>query len=328
MALIKVTTRGLYCARGDFYIDPWKPVNTALITHAHADHAYPGHETYYAVAVSTPVLRHRLGADLNLTGVAYGEPIQVGDVRVSFHPAGHVLGSAQIRLACDGEVWVVTGDYKRAHDPTCDAFEVVPCDVLITEATFGLPVYRWQPGSEMARSVLDWWRGFTGPGILFCYAFGKAQRVLAELHALTDQTVYLHGAMVELTRLYREAGVAMLPTKAIADLPDDFDYNGALILAPPSAHRSPWMKRFKKPHTAFASGWMQVRGNRRRRGYERGFVLSDHADWPALVQTVRDCGAKQVYVTHGQNQVFARYLREVEGVDALPLDTLFEGEGG
>jgi len=303
-------------------------VPRALITHAHADHARPGCGEYWAIGRSAAVLRQRLGQQINLTCVNYGDEHRIGDARVSFHSAGHVLGSAQIRLQAGGETWLVSGDYKRDADPSCDPFAVVSTDVLISEATFGLPIYRWPPGEQVAADVLRWWREAPErASLLFCYAFGKAQRLLAELHQLgVRDTVLLHGAMVPITAAYREQGIAMVPTEPLSTLPRNADLCGRLVLAPPSAHRSPWMKRFKAPQTGFASGWMAVRGARRRRGYERGFVLSDHADWPGLLQTVRQSGAQQVYVTHGQCDVLARYLSEVEGIASEPLSTLFEGE--
>ncbi len=327
-SLIERTPEGLYCRAAKAWIDPWRPVPRALITHAHSDHAKPGCGEYWAVASSEGVLRQRLGQDITLHPVAYGEDIWLGQCKVSFHSAGHVLGSAQIRLESEGEVWVVSGDYKRDDDPSCDAFEPVRCDVLITEATFGMPIYRWISGSEVAQDIHAWWTSDRSrPSLLFCYACGKAQRLLAELKAIgIDEEVLLHGAVETVTRHYRDAGIPMTTSRPVNALPRTDPLNGRLILAPPSAHRSSWMRRFKSPQTAFASGWMAVRGARRRRGYERGFVLSDHADWPGLLQTVRDSGARKVYVTHGQSDVLARYLREVEGLDAEPLETLFEGE--
>ena len=245
--------------------------------------------------------------------------------------AGHrgMAGSAiRRRLEADGNVWVVSGDYKRDDDPSCRPFEVVPCDVLITEATFGLPIYRWQSGADVAEEIRQWWQSDRSrPSLLFCYAFGKAQRLLAELRAIgVEEEVLLHGAGETVTRHYRAAGVSMTPSQPVSALPRKDSLAGRLVLAPPSAHRSSWMRRFKAPQTGFASGWMAVRGARRRRGYERGFVLSDHADWPGLVRTVRESGARKVYVTHGQSDVLARYLREIEDIDAEPLETLFEGE--
>ena len=296
----------------------------ALITHAHADHARPGCGEYWAVASSEAILRQRLGAEIQLLPVDYGQRHRIGDARVSFHSAGHVLGSAQIRLEAGGECWVVTGDYKRCPDPSCDPFEPVRCDVLITEATFGLPIYRWGSGAKLARQIRDWWQADQSrASLLFCYSFGKAQRVLAELAAIgVEEEVLLHGAVETVTRHYREAGVPMTPSRPLSDLPRKQSMDGRLVLAPPSAHRSAWMRRFKAPQTAFASGWMAVRGARRRRGYERGFVLSDHADWDGLIRTVKESGARQVYVTHGHSDVLARYLNEVEGITAAPLESL------
>ena len=326
--MIERTAEGLYCRAADAWIDPWRPVPRALITHAHADHARPGCGEYWAVDRSEGVLRQRLGPTITLHPVRYGEQIWLGQCRVSFHSAGHVLGSAQIRLEADGEIWVVSGDFKRDDDPSCTPFESVRCDVLITEATFALPIYRWQSGAAVAAEIRDWWHNDrTRPSLLFCYAFGKAQRLLAELHAIgVEEEVLLHGAVETITRHYRDAEVPMAPSRPVSAIPRGNSLAGRLILAPPSAHRSSWMRRFRSPQTGFASGWMAVRGARRRRGYERGFVLSDHADWQGLIRTVRESGAHKVYVTHGQSDVFARYLSEMEGINAEPLDTLFEGE--
>ena len=326
--MIEHTPQGLYCRAADAWIDPWRPVPRALITHAHADHARAGCGEYWAIDLSEGVLRQRLGQEITLHPVHYGQDIWLGQCKVSFHSAGHVLGSAQIRLEAENEVWVVSGDYKRDNDPSCDPFEPVRCDVLITEATFGLPIYRWQSGASVAREIRDWWQGDRNrPSLLFCYAFGKAQRLLGELRAIgVEEEVLLHGAVETVTRHYRDAGVPMTPSRPVSDLPRKDKLAGRLVLAPPSAHRSSWMRRFKTPQTGFASGWMAVRGARRRRGYERGFVLSDHADWAGLVRTVRESGARKVYVTHGQSEVLARYLQESEGIDAEPLETLFEGE--
>ncbi len=327
MPLITVSPAGLYCKAGDFYIDPWRSVDTAMITHAHSDHARSGSSRYFATGISQGILRKRLGDDIDLQGVNYGEPLKLGDTWVSFHSAGHVLGSAQVRIEHKDEVWVISGDYKRGADPTCDPFEVVPCDGFISEATFGLPIYNWDSGEETCRRIYNWWQSDQErASILFCYSFGKAQRVLSELMKFTDRPVYVHGAIQILNTIYREAGIPLLETISTSDMPKNHSYKGELILAPPSGHRSSWMKRFARPQTAFASGWMAVRGARRRRGYERGFVLSDHADWKGLVQTILQTGAKKVYVTHGQTDVLSRYLRECHDIDASPLKTLFEGE--
>jgi len=321
--LIEPTRDGLYCAAGDFHIDPWRPVPRALITHAHADHARSGHGAYWAVDRGAGLLRQRLGQHITLTEVAYGQTLTFGEARVSFHPAGHVLGSAQIRVEAQGQVWVASGDYKRDVDPTCTPFEVVPCDTFITEATFALPVYRWASSASVAADVLTWWQGNAAAGrtsVLFSYSLGKAQRLLAELGLLTDGTAYLHGAVVPLTQIYRDAGVSMLATEPVSAQDKQYDFAQDLVIAPPSAAGSRWMRRFKRHATGFASGWMRIRGNRRRRGYDRGFVLSDHADWPGLIDTIQATGATRVLATHGRTDVLVAYLKQ-RGIDAAPLVT-------
>ena len=318
---LQLTPEGLYCVPAGAWIDPWRPVPRALITHAHADHARSGSGAYWASAPSEGVLRARLGATLPLTPIPYGAPLKLGDARISFHSAGHVLGSAQILIETAGERWLISGDYKRDADPSCAPFTPVRADVLISEATFGLPIYQWAPGAAVASDILRWWQDTPDhPSVLFCYAFGKAQRVLAELHALgVREEVLLHGAIQGLMDPYREAGIAMVPTAPLSGVPKGQSLAGRLTLAPPSAQRTAWMRRFPQAQTAFASGWMTVRGVRRRRGVGRGFVLSDHADWPSLVRTILESGARSVYLTHGQGDHLARYLQEVEGVDAQPL---------
>ncbi len=327
--LIRATDTGLVCASGDFVIDPMKRTRTAVISHAHADHARPVADHYYASESSVPLLKRRLGEDQDIRGIPFGQPLTLGQTQVSFHPAGHVLGSAQIRVEADEQVWVFTGDFKRDHDPSCEPFELVPCDTLITESTFALPVYRWQSGAEVAAEIAQWWQEMQEaerPAVLFAYSLGKAQRVLSELQAFTDRAVYLHGAVYPLTEIYREAGIAMLPTLPI-DLEDRQNkYAGELIIAPPGASGSTWMRRFPKASTGFCSGWMRIRGNRRRRGYDRGFVLSDHADWPALLRTIEETGARRILTTHGQADALIRLLRE-RGVDAAELQISYRDEG-
>jgi putative mRNA 3-end processing factor len=327
MDVVTVTEYGLYCAAGDFYIDPWKPVACAVLTHAHGDHARIGSARYIAAAVGSGLLRQRLGAQADLTGKPYGEAFELGSARVSLHPAGHVLGSAQIRIETGEGVWIVTGDYKRAPDPTCTPFEATHCDVLISEATFALPCYRWPETREVVGEIFRWWMRNREQGrasALFCYALGKAQRVLAELTQFTGETVYLHGAVAPLVEEYRRAGVHMLPTAQVAR-EKKADFAGQLIVAPPSAAGTPWMRRFGDASTGFCSGWMRIRGARRRSGYDRGFVLSDHADWPALLQTVHESGARRVLLTHGYSHALERYLRE-QGVDAAALRTAYGEE--
>lgn len=327
--IIRLTSKGLYCAAGDFYVDPWKPVERAVITHAHADHARPGSVHYHAASSGLGLLRQRLGDAISIDGHCFGEQIKLGDATASFHPAGHVLGSAQIRIEVDGEIWVVSGDYKCDDDPSCEAFEPVACDVFITEATFALPIYRWDPIEQVMDQVMRWWAANAAAGrasVVFCYALGKAQRLLAEIGRRTDRPVYVHGAIDALLPAYREAGVVLAQTVPVLDEARGKNFAGELIIAPPSAFGSPWMQRFSDCGTAFASGWMRVRGHRRRRGFDEGFVLSDHADWPGLLTAIKATGAKKIFSTHGYSDTLARYLREM-GIWAEPLETLFEGEG-
>ena len=326
--LLRLDENGLYCPAGDFYVDPWRKVRRAVITHGHGDHARPGMGHYWTQRDGLPILRKRLGMYVPADGVDYGEVLEFGPVKVSLHSAGHILGSAQVRIEHGGEVWVVSGDFKRDDDPTCAPFEVVPCDVFVTEATFAYPVYRWPPAREVAGEIFEWWEACIAegrPAILFSYALGKAQRILAELMHYTDRTVLLHGAMTPLVQIYRDAGVAMQPTTPVSEFSRKRDFAGELVLAPPSAAGSKWLRRFKHASTGFASGWMQIRGNRRRRGYDRGFVLSDHADWPSLIQTIEDCGAKRVLATHGSTEVLVEHLKQ-SGVHAENLATPYGDE--
>jgi putative mRNA 3-end processing factor len=322
--LIQLRPEGLYCPAGDFHIDPWRPVPRAVITHGHGDHARGGSGQYHTTREGLPILQWRLGEQA-YQAHGYGEAFTLGRARVSLHPAGHVLGSAQVRVEAGGETWVASGDYKRQPDPTCAPFEVVCCDTFITEATFGLPVYRWPDTGEVAREIVEW-RDHCGKrgeaAVLFCYALGKAQRVLAELSAHTDQPALLHGAVAAGVRVYRDAGIAMLATRQVGDAEKGADFAGQLVIAPPSAAGSPWLRRFRRAQFGFASGWMRLRGNRRRRNYDRGFVVSDHADWPALMRTVRETGARRVIATHGNTDAIIRALN-ADGIPAEAFRTAY-----
>jgi putative mRNA 3-end processing factor len=329
--LVIARPEGLYCPAGDFYIDPWRAVDRAVITHAHSDHARSGHAHYLAHTDSAGTLRARLGAGITLQTLAYGEVVEHHGVRLSLHPAGHVLGSAQVRLEHAGRVWVASGDYKTGWDGTCPPFEPVRCDTFITESTFGLPIYRWPSNEQLMGEINTWWRRNAEAGrasVLLCYAFGKAQRILHGVDASIGPIV-VHGAVEPLNAVYREAGVALPPTLRATDPAlDKAALRRALVLAPPSAQGTPWMKRFGADASdAFASGWMRVRGTRRRRGVDRGFVMSDHADWPGLMAAIQGTGAEHVRVTHGSVPVLVRWLRE-NGLDAQAFETAYGGEDG
>ena len=318
--LLTSTDAGLYCEAGDFFVDPNTPVDRAVVTHAHGDHARRGSGAYLTSAEGKSVLRHRMNEGAVIDTLPYGEEIDLNGVRLSFHPAGHVRGSAQVRLEYGGEVWVVTGDFKVTPDPTCTPFELVPCDVLITECTFGLPIYRWPDPDAVFDQINRWWRKNREEGltsVLFGYSFGKAQRLLAGVDASIGP-IYTHGAVEKMTETYRQDGVDLPATTYVSDENAPDDWSKALVVAPSHAGGSRWMQRFDPVSTGFASGWMRIRGNKRRRSLDRGFVLSDHADWPHLNDVIRDSGAETVYVTHGNNDTFARWLQE-NGIDAHPL---------
>jgi putative mRNA 3-end processing factor len=326
--MLTETAAGLYCEAGDFYIDPWGNVKRALITHAHGDHARFGSAAYLCSEACAPLLRRRFGAGATIDALPYGHAIRLNDVKVSFHPAGHILGSAQIRLEGPGGVWVLAGDYKRAADPTCAPFEPVACDTFITESTFALPIYRWDPTEVVIGELMEWWltnraRGLTS--VLFCYTVGKAQRVLAEMTKVTDTPVYVHGMMLPMIDAYREQGVTMLPALPLLDKPRGTSFAGELVLAPLSARGTPWMRRLGNISDAFVSGLMRVRGVRRQRAFDRGFVLSDHADWPAVLETIVETGARRVLATHGHAEPLARFL-QAQGYESGVLRTAWEGE--
>jgi putative mRNA 3-end processing factor len=324
--LLSLRPEGLHCAAGDFFIDPWRPVDRAVITHAHADHARSGHTRYLASQEGAGVLRARLGA-IDLQTLGWGESVVHHGVTISLHPAGHVLGSAQVRIEHRGEVWVVSGDYKVQPDGLGTPFEPVRCHVFVTESTFGLPIYRWAPQAEVFTQINRWWQDNARAGrssLLLAYSFGKAQRILAGLDPAIGPIV-CHGALEPINAAYRAAGVGLPDTVRITDITDRSVLAGALVLAPPSVAGSAWASRLIQASEAFASGWMAVRGLRRRRALDRGFVLSDHADWPGLHQAIDATGASRVLVTHGQVPVMVRALRE-RGLAAQALRTEFGAE--
>ncbi len=326
MALLEFTNKGIYCAAADVYIDPWKPVPRALITHGHADHSRWGHRHYLCTQAAQPVIRYRLG-NVNIQTVPYGEVVTINGVQFSFHPAGHILGSAQIRIAYRGEIWVVSGDYKLEDDGLATPFEPIRCHTFITECTFGLPVYKWKPQEAILEEINNWWRTNAGAGrvsILSGYALGKAQRILWSLDTSIG-SVYTHGAVENVNEVIRKQGIDLPATEKVSGAQKASDYPGSLVIATPSAIGSPWMKKFKNPSIASASGWMSLRGARRRRNVDRGFALSDHADWDGLNQAIAETGAQRIVATHGYTEIFSRWLQE-QGFDARVEATEFEGE--
>jgi putative mRNA 3-end processing factor len=322
--LVVQRPEGLYCPAGDFYIDPWRPVARAVITHAHADHARRGHGHYLATAASEAVLRARLGG-ICLQTLEYGQAVVHHGVRLSLHPAGHVLGSAQVRLQHGGRVWVASGDYKVSPDRTCAPFEPVRCDVFITESTFGLPIYRWASDEQVFAEINRWWAGNAAQGrvsVLLGYSFGKAQRLLSGLDPAVGP-ILVHPSVEVLNRAYAQAGVLLPSTQPLSVWSRQARQHGlvgALLLLPPQALTPALLRRLGEASTAFASGWMQLRGARRRAGWDTGFALSDHADWPGLQGAIAATGAERIIVTHGSVDVMVRHLQE-RGLQAQSFQT-------
>ncbi len=324
--VLEFRPQGIYCPAGDFYIDPWRPVARALITHGHADHSRWGMDSYLATEAAAPVMRHRLG-DINLDTIRYGETRQIGGAQVSFHPAGHVPGSAQIRVEVGGEVWVASGDYKLVDDGLSEPFDPVPCHAFITESTFGLPVFKWDRQADVIDAINAWWQASRDAGryaMLGAYALGKAQRILANVDSSIGP-ILTHGAIENTNAVLRAQGLKLPDTVRVSAEMNVKDYPGALVIATPPAMNGPWARKFGNRSTAFASGWMAMRGVRRRRAADRGFVMSDHADWEGLNTAIKATGAERIFVTHGYTAQFTRWLTD-QGYDAAVVETEFEGE--
>ncbi|MEL6641766.1 MAG: ligase-associated DNA damage response exonuclease [Pseudomonadota bacterium] len=325
--VLTFTDRGIYCPAGDFYIDPWKPVDRALITHGHADHARSGMRRYLATTGAAPVIRHRLGA-IEIETIPYLEERRIGGATVSFHPAGHVPGSAQIRVIVNGQIWVVSGDYKVVSDGLSEPFEPVPCHAFITECTFGMPIFTWTPQAVLAQQINTWWAACAAAGqtaVLGAYSLGKAQRLMTTV----DQSIgpiLTHGAIENTNAVLRAQGIELPQTTHVTSDLAIKDHPGALVIAPPGAMAGPWMRKLGPTSTAFASGWMALRGVRRRRAADRGFIVSDHADWTGLNSAIEATGAEKIFVTHGYTSSFERWLRAA-GYDAHTVSTAYEGEG-
>lgn len=328
MALLDFTDKGIFCAQAQVYLDPWKPVKRALITHGHSDHARWGNEHYLCTTAAAPVIRHRIpGADVET--VDYGTSLSINGVQFSFHPAGHIPGSAQIRVEYHGEVWVFSGDYKLQQDNLSEPFEPLRCNAFITESTFGLPVYNWKNQDDVFADINSWWQDNRAQGkvsVIAGYTLGKSQRILKNVDASIGK-IYVHGAVDSVNQVLRAQGVILPETHRIQKETTKKDYEGALVICPPSAVGSPWIRRFLPYSLGIASGWMKLRGARRRRGADRGFVLSDHADWNDLNRAIRETGAERIFVTHGYTEIFAQWLNE-NGYEAREVKTQYEGELG
>jgi putative mRNA 3-end processing factor len=318
---IKVREDGLYCEPGDFYIDPWRPVKHAIITHGHADHARPHHEHVLATPGTLAIMQHRFreAAGQMLQSLSYHRTLKIKDITLSFYPAGHVWGSAQVLLNYRGQRVVVSGDYKRRYDPTCEPFEPIPCDVFITEATFGLPIFTHpDDGEELQKLMTSMDKYQDRVHLVGCYALGKCQRLLLRLRQLGFQgPIYLHGALQGLTDLYCKAGFDFGELRLVSDI-DKQHLKGQLIMCPPSALADRWSRRFQDPVIGLASGWMRILQRAKQRGIELPLVISDHADWPELTQTLKDVNPQQLWVTHGQEEALIHYA-QCQGYEAKAL---------
>jgi putative mRNA 3-end processing factor len=325
--LLAFNSNGIYCHQAGVYLDPWRPVDNAIITHGHSDHARWGNKNYITHHDNVPIIRHRLG-QISVTGKGWNETFTINGVKFSFHPAGHIIGSAQVRVEYKGEVWVFTGDYKTEDDGLSTPYEVVKCHTFITECTFGLPAFKWLPQAEVMADVNNWWAENKASGqtsVLFGYTLGKAQRLLKHLNTDIGK-IYTHGAVENMTEVLREV-VDFPPTTLITGDTKKEDILGNIVLAPPSAHGSTWIRKMTPFVTGSASGWMAFRGARARRAIDKGFVLSDHCDWQGLLESIRATGAEKIISTHGYSDIFSRYLRE-QGYDARTERTQYEGESG
>jgi len=329
-ALIQFTDRGLYITQADVYIDPWRKVKRALITHGHADHARWGMEHYLCTHAAKPVIKFRLGNKIDIDSVEFGETKTINGVKFSFHsfhPAGHIIGSAQIRVEYKGEVWVVSGDYKTENDGLSENFESVKCHTFITESTFGLPVYKWKPQAEVFEEINAWWAQNRKEGkttVLTGYSLGKAQRLLHGLDTSIGK-IFTHGAVENTNQILRKQGVKLPDTVKVSQHVSKKDYAGNIVVCPPSATGNPWVKKLGDISVGSASGWMMIRGARRRRNVDRGFVLSDHADWTGLLSAIESCEAESVFVTHGYSKIFSKYLRE-KGYQSAEVKTEYDGD--
>jgi putative mRNA 3-end processing factor len=321
MPLIEFTDKGLYCRAGDFYIDPWRPVEKAVITHAHSDHARWGNKYYLCHVDTRPILQQRLGPN-TYQDIPWNEPVYMNGVRITLFPAGHIIGSSQVRIENNGEIWVVSGDYKLENDGISGQFEPVKCHSFITESTFGLPIYNWKPQTEIYTDIQNWIKKnqeASKTSVLIAYSLGKAQRLLPPIAEITNK-IFVHGAVYNIHMALVNAGWKLPDVQRVTPETSKEELKGAVVIAPSSAEGSPWLRRFAPYEIGICSGWMQVRGNARRKNADAGFALSDHADWNGLLQACKETEAECIYATHGFQSVFTRFLNE-QGINAKEVKT-------
>ncbi len=321
--LIKYTDQGLYCELADIWIDPYKPVKRALITHAHMDHFTFGCNEYISTYETSIILKERIGSEINIKTYDYGKEFKINGINISFHPSGHILGSSQIKFNFAGEKWLITGDFKRQKDDTCQEFEKLKTDYLISESTFGLPIFKWEEPQNTAENIKKWIESSPEKtSILFCYSLGKAQRLLNEI-TKTDfkSNIYTHTSIYKMNSCYKKLGIDIFDTNKFDKTQDIDELKGSLVLLPPAIKKGSFTKKFKEIQTSFASGWMSIRALRKRSGYDKGFAISDHADWEAILKTIKESEAKNVFFHHGDSEALVRYLNETNSINVLEFDS-------
>jgi len=320
--LIKYKDGNLYCELADIWIDPSKPVKRALITHAHFDHFTFGCEEYLSTKETAILIKKRVGDNVNIKPFDYGEEFKINGINISFHPSGHILGSSQIRFIFAGEKWLITGDYKLQKDETCKKYEIVKTDYLISECTFGLPIFKWDQTKNIAINISKWINNSPEKtSLLFCYSLGKAQRLLNEISKTNfEGNIYTHGSIHKMNDCYRQLGICIKDTIKIENKKKIDDLKGNLILLPPSLSKGSYLKNFKNIQTAFASGWMSIRALRNRSGYDKGFAISDHADWDGILEVIKKSEAKNVFFHHGDSEALTKYLTEKESINVLSFE--------
>ena len=321
--LIKYSDQGLYCELADTWIDPHKPVNRALITHAHMDHFTFGCNEYISTYETSVIIKERIGSEINIKTYDYGKEFKINGINISFHPSGHILGSSQIKFNFGGEIWLITGDFKRQKDETCQEFEKVKTDYLISESTFGLPIFKWEEPQKTAFDISKWVNlSPDKTSILFCYSLGKAQRLLNEINKTNFKNkIYTHTSINKMNNCYKKLGIDIFETNKFDKTQNIDAYKGSLILLPPALNKGSFLKKFKEIQTGFASGWMSIRALRKRSGYDKGFAFSDHADWEGILKTLKETEAKNVFFHHGDSEALIRYLNEKNSINVLDFES-------
>ena len=320
--LIKYTSSGLYCEQADAWIDPIKPVKRALITHAHMDHFTFGCDEYISTYETAIILKERLGKEINIKTYDYEKEFKINGIKISFHPSGHILGSSQIKFRLADEKWLITGDFKRQKDETCKEYKIVETDYLISESTFGLPIFKWDKSQKTALDITKWIDSSQEKtSILFCYSLGKAQRILKEISKTNfKNNIYTHRSIYKMNKCYKKLGIDIVDTKKFELTNNSEDFKGSLILLPPALNKSYSLKKFKDIQTGFASGWMSIRALRKRSGYDKGFAISDHADWIAILRTIKESKAKNIFFHHGDSEALNKYLKEKNSINVLEFE--------